>query len=117
MIIQNGYMEKMVLTGGGTDPETGYLVEERVTYGTPIPCQYLLKSNRQAVLANGERVETVGYQILVEEPLECCHAEQVRLCDLCGNAIGVFVVETVERLEAVSEVSITVKPSRYGNQA
>lgn len=115
MIIQNGYIENMILNDGGIDPETGRHVAGTVAWSDPVPCQYFMKSNRQAVLANGERVETVAYQILVEEPY-CPCAEQVRITDMFGNIAGVYVVETVEPLDAVSEVRITVKPLRDGNQ-
>ena len=116
MIIQNGFMEKMVLADGGVDPETGYPNADSVSYCDPIPCQYILKNNNRSILAGGEKVETVSYQVLVEEPLECIHAEQVRLTDLCGNIVGIFTVASVERLEAVAEVSITVNLARNGYQ-
>lgn len=116
MIIQNGYIEKLILTGGGIDQNTGHRIAETRSYGDPVPCQYFLKSNRQAVLANDETVETVSYQVLVEEPYSGEGVEQVRLKDMVGNTVGVFAVETVEPLEAVSEVRITVKPLRDGYQ-
>ncbi len=109
MIIQNGYIEAVTVVNGGIDQETGYPLAGGMSFGSPIACQYFLKSNRQAVLANGERKETEQYQILVEEQPCCFNPEKVRLTDMCGNTVGVFVVETVEPLEAVSEVRLTVK--------
>lgn len=109
MIIQNGYIEVVTVVNGGTDQETGYPLAGGVSYGDPIPCQYFLKQNRQAVLANGERKETEQYNVLVEEQPCCFNPEQVRLTDMCGNTVGVFVVETIEPLDAVSEVRLTVK--------
>lgn len=110
MIIQNGYIEEIKVANGGIDPNTGYPVAGKVSYCFPIPCQYLPKSNRQAVLAEGERNEVKSYEVLIEEPL-CCQfgPEKVRLTDLCGNTVGVFVVESVEPLEAVSEVRLNLK--------
>lgn len=109
MIIQNGYIETMTLTGGGTDPATGHPVAEAVSWGDPIPCQWYLKRNRQAVLAEGERMEQPSYEILIEEMPHCFHPEQVRLTDLCCRVVGIFAVESVEPLDAVSEVRINVK--------
>lgn len=110
MIIQNGYIEAITVANGGIDPNTGYPVAGTTSFGSRIPCQYLLKSNRQAVLAEGERKEVKSYEVLIEEQ-QCCQfePEKVRLTDLCGNPVGVFVVESVEPLEAVSEVRLTLK--------
>lgn len=109
MIIQNGFIEEVTVANGGIDQETGYPLAGSMSFGKPIACQYFLKSNRQAVLANGERKETEQYQVLVEEQPHCFNPEKVRLTDMCGNTVGVFVVETIEPLEAVSEVRLTVK--------
>ena len=109
MIIRNGFIEEVTVINGVIDQETGYPFAGRMSFGSPIACQYFLKSNRQAILANGERKETEQYQILVEEQPSCFNPEKVRLSDKCGNTVGVFVVETVEPLEAVSEVRLNVK--------
>lgn len=109
MIIQNGNIEAITVAESGRDPNTGYPVAGSVSYSEKIPCQYFLKTNRQFVLAEGERKETEQYQILVEEQQGAFNPEQVRLSDLNGNVIGEFVVETVEPLEAVSEVRLSVK--------
>lgn len=108
MIIQNGYIEALTVTGD-YDPHTGYPVDGTETYSEKIPCQFFLKASRQFVLAEGERKETESYQVLVEEQQGVFKPEQVRLSDMNGIAIGVFVVETVEPLEAVSEIRLTIK--------
>lgn len=116
MIIQNGYIENVYITDGGIDQATGHNVAGTVSYGCRVPCQYYLKSYREAVLANGEKVDVEAYMILVEEPYERAGADQVRLSDLNGKILDVYMIETVEPLEAVSEIKITVKPMRHGLQ-
>ena len=95
MIIQNGNIEAVIVTDGGIDPTNGYPLEGSTTYGDKIPCQYILGTSRQTVLANGERLDTETYQILIEEqPQGLAKPEKVRLSDMGGTVIGVFVVDT-----------------------
>jgi len=110
MIIQNGNIEPVIVTDGGYDPTSGYPLDETVTYGAKVPCQYILNNSRQMMLANGERLETEGYQILIEQqPQGFTKPDKVRLSDLSGNDIGVFVVDSMEHLDAVSEIRIIAK--------
>ena len=108
MIIQNGYIEAMILTGGGTDPATGHFMPGSVSWDNPIPCQWYLKRNRQAMLAGGERMEQPAYEILIEQQ-QSFNAEQVRLTDMNSRVVGIFCVESVEPLDAVSETRINIK--------
>lgn len=110
MIIQNGYIEAMVLTNGGVDSTTGFAVAESVSYGTPIPCQYVLSIAAQKTLAQGEHTLKESYKVLIEEQPAGFNPGHVRLSDINGNVIGVFRVEGLELLVAVSEMTFNAIP-------
>ena len=106
MIIQNGHIECKVKTGGGIDPVTGYPVKAEVTWGEPIPCQYIPSKHDMMAVREGEHYTLAAYAILIEEqPFE---SETIRLTDIRGEELGEFPVRQVERLEAVCEMRITV---------
>ena len=94
-------------TGGGTDPVTRYPVAPEVSWSDPIPCQYIpVKHDFLAVTPQGERYTLATYTILIEErPFT---AKKVRLTDRSGTVIGEFPVRSIEPLEAVCEIRLTV---------
>lgn len=109
MIIENGTIElKQKTSGGGIDPTTGYPQKPAsVSWGTPIPCQYMANKYNNLGRVNGEHLKTAEYSVLIEEqPLG--ETEQLRLKDRAGNVVGEFSIIQVEPLEAVCEIRILV---------
>lgn len=106
MIIANGHIECKHKTGGGIDPETHYPVIPEVSWGEPIPCQYIPNRHDKLGVSNGEHFTVATYTILIEE--QPFTAEQIRLTDRSGVVLGEFSVRQIEPLDAVCEVRITV---------
>ena len=107
MIIQNGTIEIKTKVVGGIDPATGYPQKpSSVGWGNPIPCQYMANKYNNLGRVNGEHFKTAEYTILIDEqPFD---AEQLRLKDLAGSAVGEFSIIKAEPLEAVCEIRIYV---------
>lgn len=107
MIIVNGHIECEHDTGGGIDPVTHFPVKPEVSWGDPIPCQYVpARHDFLAVTPQGEHYTLASYTILIEErPFE---AKRIRLTDRSGKVMGEFAVRQTEPLEAVCQVRITV---------
>lgn len=109
MIIENGTIElKQKTSGGGIDPTTGYpLKPASVSWGDPIPCQYIANKYSNLGRVGGEHFKTAEYSVLIEEqPLG--DAEQLRLKDRSGKVVGEFSIIQVEPLEAVCEIRIWI---------
>jgi len=109
MIIQNGYIEQITVTGGGLDETTRHPVVASKTYNTPIPCQYVSTSKNMLAKSNGEPVTQMSWTIYVEAL--CRHfnvGERIRLIDLCGNEIGEYSVIRAIPLEAVCQIELNV---------
>lgn len=107
MIIANGTIEPKVKTGGGIDPATGYPVKPEVSWGDPIPCQFVPNThNKLGTTKDGEHFTVATYVIYIEE--QPFHAEQIRLTGRGGTVIGEFSVKQIEPLDAVCEVLIIV---------
>lgn len=106
MIIQNGTIEEKLKTGGGIDPETGYPIPTKVSWGNPIPCQFIPNNVNKRGMVRGEHYTIASYQVLIEE--QPCHFEQLRLRDMSGAELGEFSVISVRQLEAVCEVEILI---------
>lgn len=109
MIIPNGTIEFKEKAVGKIDPKTGYPVKAtKVSWGEPIPCQYLPNNRNNLGRVNGERFMTATYTVLIEEqPLP--DSEQVRLTDRCGKSLGEFsLIAPPERLDAVCEIKILI---------
>lgn len=106
MIIQNGTIEVKCKSGGGIDAETGFPVKPEFSWGTPIPCQYLINSQNRQGIVNGEHYILAKYTVLIEQQPFC--GEQVRLKDMCGNTVGEYSVISVEPLDAVCEIKILI---------
>lgn len=108
MIIENGTIEMKRKGGGGIDPTTGYPRKPTgVSWGDPIPCQYVANKYNNLGRANGEHFIAATYSILVEEQT-LDDGEQLRLKDRTGKVVGEFSIIQVEPLEAVSEIRILV---------
>lgn len=107
MIIPNGTIEIKTKTGGGINPETGYANKpDNVSWGDPIPCQFLANKYDKLGKVNGEHFTVAQYSVYIEEqPFE---AEQVRLKDRKGKVLGEFSVIDIEPLEAVCELRILI---------
>lgn len=110
MIIQNGTIEAKIKVGnGGIDPVSGFPIKQtEVVYDNPIPCQYSANQYNQLGRVQGESFTVAHYNILIEQPAQPFTAEQIRLKDMDGNSVGEFSIMSVEPLEAVCELRITV---------
>lgn len=109
MIIQNGTIEVKNKVAMGINPLTGYPIKPtEVSYGDAIPCQYSANMYNQLGRSNGESFTTAQYSILIEQPSEPFTAEQVRLKDMVGNVIGTFSIISIEPLDAVCQLRISV---------
>lgn len=111
MIIQNGTIEAITMSGdGGLDPQTGYPKKRsEQTLGAAIACQYT--ANRHDNLGRtkqGEAFVVAQYSILIEQPSEPFTATRLRLKDMSGATLGDFSVMSVEALEGVCQLRITV---------
>lgn len=106
MIIANGTIEEMHKTDGGLDPVTGFPKQAQVSWGEPVPCQYIPVKHNKLVKANGEPVTLATYTVLIEE--QPFNAEQIRLKTREGSIVGEFSIMAVEPLEAVCEIRITI---------
>ncbi len=106
MIIVNGTIEVQSTTGGGLDERTGFPRAAATAWGNPIGCQYSPVKQDYLSAVNGEPVKTLSYSILIEE--QPFAADRVRLSDRAGNVLGEFSVISVEALEAVCQIRITV---------
>ena len=107
MIIPNGHIECKLKTGGGIDLVTRYPAIPEVSWGEPIPCQYIPARHDFSAVSQGEHYTLASYTILIEErPFT---AERIRLTDhRSGRVIGEYSVRQTEYLDAVCQVRITV---------
>lgn len=108
MIIENGTIEIKHKQAGGIDLETGHPIHSsNVTYGSPIPCQYIINRYNALAMSQGEHVTLASYQVLIDEqPFD--DAEQIRLTDKSGKVVGEFSIIKIEPLEAVCEIRIWI---------
>lgn len=107
MIIQNGTIQIKQKQAGGIDPETGHPIRSTsVSYGEPIPCQYIANSYNALGQSKGEHVTIASYQVLIDT--RDFEAEQIRLTDKTGKIIGDFSVIWIEPLDAVCEIRIWI---------
>lgn len=108
MIIENGTIEVLTVVGGGLDEQTGFPCPQEESYGTPIPCQFSPVRYNATAHRDGEPVTQKSFSILIEEQPQEFAADRVRLTNSAGRVIGEFSVISVEALEAVGQVKITV---------
>lgn len=109
MIIGNGKIEFKVKKCFGLDPETGYPIEAEVSWGEPIPCQFMPNTSNNLGKIGGERFTTASYSILIEiQPLP--QSEQIRLTDdVNGTCLGEFpLIGNPELLRAVGQIKLLV---------
>lgn len=108
MIIQNGTIEIKRKSASGIDPETGYPIPSgNITWGKPIPCQWLANKYNNLGKSEGGNFIAAHYSILIESEQEFT-AEQIKLRDNYGNVLGEFSVIAVEPLQAMCQLRITV---------
>lgn len=105
MIIANGTITCREEKTGYIDAETGHPVKLPVTWGCPVPCQWMANTTDRRGVVNGERFTLATYTVLVEGPF---HGERVRLCDPCGRELGEFAVKSEEWLEAVGQTRVII---------
>lgn len=106
MIIENGTIEVQRSNGGGIDATTGFPTAASASWGIPIPCQFVPIKYNALALRQNEPITERGYSILIDE--QPFYADRVRLKDRCGRIVGEFSVVSIEPLEAVGQVKITV---------
>lgn len=107
MIIPNGTIKVKTKVSGGIDPSTGHPIHSSsVSFGDPIPCQYIVNKYNALATSNGEHITASSYQVLIDE--QTFDAEQIRLTDDTGNVIGDFSIQQIEPLKAVCEIRIWI---------
>ena len=107
MIIQNGTIEFISISGGGGLDSNGYPVKPSEVRGEPVPCQYYPNTHDNLGKSNGEAFIRASYTILVEfAPLDA--TERLLLRDADGNEVREFSVISVEPLVAVCQTRILV---------
>ena len=107
MIIANGTIELKVKTAVGINPSTGFPVASTTSWGSPVPCQYLINTHDNLGRTQGEHFVKAQYSILIEQPTPVA-SEQLRLTDRDGNVLGEFSIISVEQLDAVCQTKILV---------
>lgn len=107
MIIANGYIEPVVLSTGELD-ENGYPVEAAKTYGKAVECQVVPASVNRLALAINERVTAAILDIYVDAAEVDPDITALRLT-YRGRTTEDYLVASVEPLEAVGQLKITVK--------
>lgn len=107
MIIQNGTIEVQTTTQGGLDATTGFPKNPTVAWGSPVPCQYSPIKHNALARSNGEPVTQKSYSILIET-VQNFAADRLRIKDRGGNLVGEFSVTSIEPLETVEQIRITV---------
>lgn len=107
MIIPNGTVKfKMQTATTGIDPETGYPVKASSSWSEPMPCQYIVKSLDRLAEAMGNPLTKQSYDIYVEDmPIA---SERLILTDYRKGAIGEFSIRSIEPLDAVCQVKISI---------
>lgn len=108
MIIQNGTIEFITVTGVTLDSTTGHPVApQSISYGCPIPCQYIPVNVNLQAKSNDESIVRAKYTILIEQFWNTV-TERLRLKDRNGSTVGEFPVISAEPLDAVYQHKITV---------
>ncbi len=107
MLFTNGHIEFARISGGETDPVSGYPVPVEIEWGENVPCQFRApKMDLKAMSADGSAYTGVSYEILVE--WQDISSERLRLYSLNGNLVGEFQMIRVMPLREVSKVKIWV---------
>lgn len=93
-------------SGGGIDPETGFLIKASRSWGDPIECQYRANEYNNKGKADGNTFIVAKYVILIEQ--QTIDAEQIKLEDESGTSLGEFSIISIEPLAAVDQMKILV---------
>ena len=107
MIIANGYIEPVVLSTVELD-EDGYPSEAAKTYGKAVECQVVPASVNRLALAINERVTAAILDIYVDMADVAPDITALRLT-YQGRKAEEYLVASVEPLDAVGQLKITVK--------
>lgn len=108
MIIENGHIEFISVTGGGLDPITGHPLATVKAYGRKIPCQYQAAAFNALAMSNGEPMTRQKYVILIESNWLTIPTERLRLTSRSGAVVGEFSIIQTEPLDAVCQYRIIV---------
>ena len=108
MIIQNGTIEFVTVSGVSLDSETGHPVAGSKEYGEEIPCQYVPAFQSLRQRENGEAVTSLSWTIYIESRWRDVATERIRLKDREGNIVGEYSIIKIEPLDAVCEYRLTV---------
>ena len=107
MIIENGTLQTIGTTGGGT--EKGRPVPVRETLGEPIPCHIkTVTSDRHGRTVDGV-FRHLSYVVLIDTAaVPVFKAERVVLTDNRGQRMGEFRVQDVQHLDFVQAIEIAL---------
>lgn len=106
MIIENGTLQVIARTGGGS--VNGNPVKVSESEGTPIPCNLkTITHDHKGQAVDGEFTQA-SYEVLIDSA-SCPQftAERVVLTDNRSRRIGEFRVQDIQHLDCVNAIKIT----------
>lgn len=105
MLVENGYIELMIKTGGGLDA-SGHPLPSGGEWKYPTPCQWRKTEGNLLARSKGEAITRASYSILIHASRFT--AEEIRLKDLKGDTIGEFSVIRIEELSRAGMIRLWV---------
>lgn len=106
MIIENGTLQVITMTGGGI--KNGNPVKVSESEGNPIPCNLkTITHDHNGKTVDGEFTQA-SYEVLIDSAsFPQFTAERVVLTDNRNRRIGEFRVQDIQHLDCVSAIKIT----------
>jgi hypothetical protein len=105
-MVTNGTLEEKVITGGGVDPTTGDPIAVTSSYSTAVPCYIKVNKRNNMGVNTGGSFTLAQYEILI--PSQIFTTKTIRLKDARSTVLGEFEVQSIEFLDKVQRVKITV---------
>jgi hypothetical protein len=106
MIIENGYIRLVQVTGGGMK---GGIPQPAVEVASnAIPCNIKTIKHNRGISMNGVYTQS-SYEVLIDSVImPRFEAEKVLLTDNRGNELGEFRMQDVQHLDAVGVIKVIV---------
>mgnify|MGYP004470028089 CR=1 FL=1 len=107
MIIANGTIEVLYKQGGGIDKATGLPLTPIKAWSKQIECQYYpAEMNLQVRSIPGSNYAILKWVILIDK--QPFRGEEIQLRNHDGDLIGLYAIKSIEALDAVCQIKITV---------
>jgi hypothetical protein len=103
MIIENGTICTKIKTGGGL--VNGNPVRPFENWSDPIPCNIKINQHNNKGKVDGNTFKVASYVVLIETG--AFDADMVKL-ERDGRGLGEFSVQSIDPLDAVGAIKITV---------